>query len=397
MPPTPQLMASHLSQAPDFHAHDLSGVTRTGHDMPPEPALLDESEPATEYVSKIGILASSVPYYHNQYMEKRKANVYLSEGEPLDPHEASMVAGYSLEVNAKEQSSEDQAATAKRLKPHSRSTIQLQHITSNPAEVPDPMAQDKKKGKTTKWQFGIRSRNQPMDAMLCIYRALKAQGAEWECPIQHANQPEGQVKSRHSNPEEHHLADGRTSSYRASRMPLPRNFNTATAAEYRDHSFEDDEVDPTVFPANYFPKDPWCIHVRWRKDGMYPPGTVHPNSAHSSHIDLNHEDDTRRRTSGINSLSSAAGSATSVAGGPLARPDNACYVYMDVQLYTLEADCYLVDFKCAGYETIVEAVINESEKILVGSGIRVGDKDVTSPQPFLDLTNRLVIHLARGG
>ena len=77
--------------------------------------------------------------------------------------------------------------------------------------------------------------------------------------------------------------------------------------------------------------------------------------------------------------------------------DNACYVYMDVQLYTLETDCYLVDFKCAGYETIVEAVMNESEKVLVGSGIRVADKDVTSPQPFLDLTNKLVIHLARGG
>ena len=102
---------------------------------------------------------------------------------------------------------------------------------------------------------------------------------------------------------------------------------------------------------------------------MFPPGTLHPNSAHSSHIDLINEDDNGRpRSSIIGGLSSAAGSATSIGGGiagggsgaALALTDNACYVYMDVQLYTLEADCYLVDFKCAGYETIVEAVINES-------------------------------------
>ena len=181
-------------------------------------------------------------------------------------------------------------------------------------------------------------------------------------------------------------------------------------AESRDHdSDNDDGVDPAIFPDDYLPKDPWCMHVRWRKDGMFPPGTLHPNSAHSSHIDLSNEDDNGRpRSIVIGGLSSAAGSATSVTGGAggaggagggggaVTLTDNACYVYMDVQLYTLEADCYLVDFKCAGYETIVEAVINESEKALVGSGIRVADKDVTSPQPFLDLTNKLVIHLARG-
>ncbi len=78
-------------------------------------------------------------------------------------------------------------------------------------------------------------------------------------------------------------------------------------------------------------------------------------------------------------------------------------MYMDVQLYTLEATndkgqgTFLVDFKCAGYESAVERVVNETEKILVGSGVRVKDKDVTSPQPFLDLTNKLVIHLAGGG
>lgn len=187
-----------------------------------------------------------------------------------------------------------------------------------------------------------------------------------------------------------------TLSFSARDTPLPRNYDTLNAAESRDHDSEDDDADPAIFPPNYLPKDPWCMHVRWRKDGMFPPGTLHPNSAHSSHIDLRNEDESRHRTNVIGGLNSPAGSATSVAGGPVAITDNACYVYMDVQLYTLEADCYLVDFKCAGYETIIEAVINESEKVLVGSGVRIADKDITSPQPFLDLTNKLVIHLARG-
>jgi carbon catabolite-derepressing protein kinase len=36
-----------------------------------------------------------------------------------------------------------------------------------------------KKAKPTKWQFGIRSRNQPLEAIGCIYRALQKLGAEW--------------------------------------------------------------------------------------------------------------------------------------------------------------------------------------------------------------------------
>lgn len=79
----------------------------------------------------------------------------------------------------------------------------------------------------------------------------------------------------------------------------------------------------------------------------------------------------------------------------------ACFVYLDLQIYVLEADVYLVDFKCAGYESIVgerEATNHKGETITeyIGSGLRIADKDVTSPQPFLDLANKLVIYLARG-
>lgn len=195
MPATPQLMASRLAQAAEAHDNNISGAhtsepKSTSPTGPPE-----EPEPAKEYVSKIAILASSVPYYHNQYMEKRKANAHLPEGEPLDSHESSLLSAHLPDANPKEQSSEEQAATARRLKPHSRSTIQLQHITSNPAEAPDPSNQEKKRGKVTKWQFGIRSRNQPMDAMLCIYRALKAQGAQWHVPSQSTQHSDRQVTS----------------------------------------------------------------------------------------------------------------------------------------------------------------------------------------------------------
>ena len=191
MPSTPQLMASRLAQAAEAHDNNITGghLSEQKSTSPISPS--EEPEAVKEYVSKVGILASSMPYYHNQYMEKRKASVHTADGEPLDSHEASLLSAHSLDANPKEQTSEEQAATARRLKPHSRSTIQLQHITSNPAEAPDPTNQEKKRGKITKWQFGIRSRNQPMDAMLCIYRALKAQGAQWHVPPS--------AKKHHSN------------------------------------------------------------------------------------------------------------------------------------------------------------------------------------------------------
>lgn len=424
MPPTPQLMASNLAEAAEIHNSQFSAI-RQPRQMQ-SIAAANEPEPVKEYVSKISILASSMPYYHNQYMESRKANRHHEE-ERSEPHDSG-VTSFSLDADPREQSTEEQAATARRLKPHSRSTIQLQHITANAAETAESHSQaDKKKGKATKWQFGIRSRNQPLDAMLCIYRALHAQGAQWIVPpprsapkhgpslypvnisgathlhYMDAQLSESPEKDRHARTHEsHHSGEAHTP--KVDTDHAARSHGHASGEAYMprfDLDSDDDDVDPTVFPPNYIPKDPWCIHVRWRKDGMYPPGTIHSSSAHSSRIDLNADDQARRRSSIIGSLSSATGSTTSVGAGPsgpeASTTDNACYVYMDVQLYMLETDCYLVDFKCAGYEMIVEKAINESEKVLVGSGIRVLDKDVTSPQPYLDLTNKLVIHLARGG
>lgn len=126
------------------------------------------------------------------------------------------------------------------------------------------------------------------------------------------------------------------------------------------------------------PQDPWVLRVRWRIDGMYPPGTIPPGSTHSSSIDL--------RRQSVTSLSSTGGSVPSqeVSSPPKAaaniQPDDGVVMHLDIQLYEMETGVYLVDFKCAGYETPEGALLEE--------------KDVTSPFPFLDLASKLIIQLA---
>ena len=132
-------------------------------------------------------------------------------------------------------------------------------------------------------------------------------------------------------------------------------------------------VDPNT--RYKLPADPWVLRVRWKKDGMYPPGIVPPGSTHSSSIDL-------RRHSAA-SLSSAGGSLPSVSSSPKgsnARPIESVGMHLDIQLYEMEVGVYLVDFKCAGYET--------------PDGMLLEEKDVTSPFPFLDLASKLIIQLA---
>lgn len=78
-----------------------------------------------------------------------------------------------------ERSPEEQAATAKALKPHARSIIDLEKLRLDPPEGP-PAATNQQKKFSRKWQFGIRSRNQPYEAMLYLYKAIAAQGGVWE-------------------------------------------------------------------------------------------------------------------------------------------------------------------------------------------------------------------------
>ncbi|MCJ1322529.1 Protein kinase [Xylographa vitiligo] len=446
MASTPQQITSPLALADNSQTFPAPSTMSPVRQLQHTDTGTSESAP-DNYVSKIGILASSMPYYHNQYMElqkkqkqaEREKRNMRSQGEPLDPSEADYFSKLSMDTGPREQTAEEQAATTRRLKPHSRSTLQLQYITSQPREKSEDLTQSSSKKHRTRWQFGIRSRNLPHEAIHCVYKALAAQNAQWEVPQPSSTPPTQQPKTYPvhvvgatavdgtlspgsdstegdkslSRSEKHHPTDEYM--YNGDfdgdgEQKRKKSSTSSTTTETAKDNESDDDVDPNVIPEDYIPKDPWCIKVRWRKDGMYPPGTIHPNSAQSSRLDLFNE--AGHRSSVIGSMSSAAASTTSVGASSVgtgigslstAAADGACYVYMDVQLYTLEPNTdkvqgtFLVDFKCAGYESIVEQAVSDTQKILVGSGIRVKDKDVTSPQPFLDLTNKLVIHLAGGG
>lgn len=120
------------------------------------------------FISKIGILPSSMPQYHNDYMAARKAGKEPTV--PLPPLDQE-------DSQPHKQTIAEQVENVRRLKPHSRSQQKLEEGNRKPAGMtPVPV----KKSKPTKWQFGIRSRNQPLEAIGCIYRALNKLGAEWE-------------------------------------------------------------------------------------------------------------------------------------------------------------------------------------------------------------------------
>jgi len=55
-------------------------------------------------------------------------------------------------------------------------------------------------------------------------------------------------------------------------------------------------------------------------------------------------------------------------------------LHMDIQIYEMEQNVYLVDFKCSGYETADRRLLDE--------------KDVSSPFPFLDMAAKLIMQLA---
>lgn len=150
----------------------------TGQIVPPGPSpLIDAMSPRSTssigtdrstrpYVSKIGILPSSLPAYHRDFMEARRSGRDTT----------SMLSTAHSEVDApKAQTEAEKLETARRLNPHSKSQIRLDEAKRPAGMTPVPQ----KKSKPTKWQFGIRSRNQPLEAIGCIYRALQKLGAEW--------------------------------------------------------------------------------------------------------------------------------------------------------------------------------------------------------------------------
>ena len=422
----------------------------------------------------VAVLPTSLPGFHRAFMDG-----HPTPTEPLPSVEAG---------SPREQTAEEKVATARRLKPHSRSQVNLDKTGKPERMTPLPS----KKSRPTKWQFGIRSRNQPAEAMLAIYKALRAMGADWEVPrirrpgrrsrsgSQSRSRSSGSGSStpgrRQSDTDERWSdEEGDVDQYHGSRQLELRNAGAHDSSDgYRGRSRQDKRAYPG--PKNDWgyeiPEDPWVINARYRKQGMFPPGVLHPSSTHSSRVDLtlSEEELARRRAAALGSDSSLVDQASYAGPGggiasnegstddlslrrvphsrsmtPYPEAEESCYVYLTIQLYSIDADFFLVDFKCAGYETLAKEFIKEvkqhvfvtespeaslngdaeeekrrfeqtrlewhriatEQEVLEGEEVRErevlepqgraqGEKYATSPFPFLDVASALIIQLAEG-
>ncbi|KUL88985.1 hypothetical protein ZTR_06084 [Talaromyces verruculosus] len=335
---------------------------------PPAPPPTWGAMPIEEpRVSHVRILPTSLPYVHDQIMEQRDG---IRERARRQRADAEQKAGVS-----EDRTLEQQAATFRALKPHARSVVDLDKLRLEPPEKFHAAPMPSKRSR--KWQFGIRSRNQPYEAMLCLYKAIEAIGGVWEIiPAE----PEGDAPLEELDPNQP--------------MPLQRKY-------------------PDLPSDYYIPKDPWFIRARLLKEGVTAPGVS--LSAHSSRSDLG---DLRRKVNLMNASISAEDKAA-IAAAVQANADSSggtgsssttsapssleqvqsmrisygVWCFIDIQLYQLEATNYMVDFKCDGYQNVIRADI-DGEWRPVSKRIRNKEKEVTSPYPYLDVASDLVAQLA---
>lgn len=274
------------------------------------------------YVSKVGILPSSLPAYHKDYVEREKAGA-------IDNSPPQVLINDELPVARTDAEKEE---TSRRLRPHSRSQLRLDEANTRPQGM-TPI-NPPKKTKPVRWQFGIRSRNSPWEALLCIHKALHKLGATYI--------PDEDYESRHA--EERAEASG----------------NGSFADSYNSSRGSSSSIDP--MKRYRLPADPWHINVRW---------------------------DTSSKSSAIISTSLSLTTVSALkkklqesAGTPDGRHAHEPFValHLDIQIYEMEHGVYLVDFKCSGYETAQGRLLEE--------------KDVTSPFPFLDMAAKLIMQLA---
>jgi carbon catabolite-derepressing protein kinase len=319
------------------------------------------------------------------------------EPEPSDP-------------NSFPRSQEEKDAAKRRLKPHSRSQIALDKAAIPKPEVMTPLPA--KKPKSTKWQFGIRSRNSPCEAMLALYKALKVLGAEWEVP--RIRQPRSRIRSRGSasssvssdeeeeEEEEYYDDEGGlplaedddqqnwseeegfagANSRGGSAISVDRGRRTNRRQNFGPHNDWGYEV----------PADPWVIHARFKIFGRHGPGSGPGNSSHSSRVDLTAVDEEleRRKEEEKDQDGHAVGFGTAVK--EVARQikdlklaeavadadthatsseagEDILHVYLTIQLYTIDTGHYLVDFKSSGYERLAKEVVKEAKVDMPAGGV----------------------------
>ncbi|CAJ2502910.1 Uu.00g103040.m01.CDS01 [Anthostomella pinea] len=281
------------------------------------------------YVSRVGILPTSLPALHREYLERQNAGFE----EPLNSQPMPDVPLQPMpDVPLQPRTPAEQQEAVRRLKPHSKSAVRVDDNNARPQGM-TPVAS--KKPKPVRWQFGIRSRNAPFEALLCIYKALSKLGASWVLD------------------ENYHEVHGN--------QPDSHRFRGKIEKVNPYEGIPPEEIDLKTFDVcKYYnlPADPWHIVCRWRKDDL-----------RKSSV-----------SSGNSSAEAASEENTYIFSGMDKRQQDFVWMRMDIQIYEMELGVYLVDFKCSGYERV--------------DGTLLEDKDVMSPFPFLDMAAQLIMQLA---
>jgi carbon catabolite-derepressing protein kinase len=216
----------HSNQPAGFNADDATPSPLLDPTMSSARSVASTStgtSPRPPYVSKVGILPSSLTVYHKAYMERERAR---AEGV-----EVPDVPQAALEPASQPRSQAEQEESLRRLKPHARSFGRMDDPSRPQGLTP---VNPPKKNKPVRWQFGIRSRNAPWEALLCIYKALFKLGASWIVDEDYDAQQDG----------ENGNYDGRHSRKQSSSSG----------------------VDPRELYK--LPADPWHINIRWATNSM---------------------------------------------------------------------------------------------------------------------------------
>ena len=193
------------------------------------------------YVSKVGILPSSLPTYHKDYMERRHAGGDETATPPA--------AGGAIDEPPTTRTDAERQEMARRLNPHSRSQIRIDEAAKRPQGM-TPI-NPPKKPKPVRWQFGIRSRNAPWEALLTIHKALSKLGATYI--------PDEGFDPRQGKGGEPPSGDGSFADDRSNNNDGHHSRNESSASM-------DDPVKRYKLPV-----DPWHIKVRWESASEFPP------------------------------------------------------------------------------------------------------------------------------
>lgn len=158
---------------------------------------------------------------------------------------------------------------------------------------------------------------------------------------------------------------------------------------------------PDLPSSHYIPKDLWFIRARLLKQGVRAPGSS--SSIHSSRSDL---EGLRRRfnfssTTGsaedkpgnLGEVTTTSGASSATRDYSISRISYGVWVFIDIQLYQLEENNYMVDFKCDGYQNVIRAE-GDAEWRPISKRFRNKEKEMSSPYPFLDVASDLVAQLA---